>query len=541
MRFFLILTILFSNITLGYAEDRGRQLSPDSERVPTHSPERTPIHSPERINITAPIRATVNKQKSTRQDGQVREAVFNDMTERCVRPEDIISFRGQHLSVLSERDLALKLSNDFVALKRLSISDNQIINQLPKDNRLVANHIYPISLAAKKGGQAYQQTNLTIRICSFSKVSHTDNAVTDNEPGEILILVDTLTANALKQKVIKLGHSVIQYQLLKGLDKVLVTIDVEGDLIDKVLNDLRASFPKSVIDLNHRYQATASPRTYAAGMIAWPDIKTCVKDKYKALSIGMIDGYVDQTHPALAKQNITIKSFIKETDEADEQHGTAIATLLTGDRGDVGFEGLLPSIRIMAASVLRKERNGLIATTEGIVRSVDWLIIKNVRLINVSLSGTKFNLVMKSVVDLAIKKGLIIFSAAGNGGKKASESYPAALPGVIAVTAIDAAKEAYTEANQGKYIDFSAPGVDIWVVDRGVQGKYSSGTSYAVPYALASAASYLIKNPSLSRAVLYKAMQENSIDLGVLGHDSVYGWGLVQVRRDLCQRSGDNH
>ena len=67
---------------------------------------------------------------------------------------------------------------------------------------------------------------------------------------------------------------------------------------------------------------------------------------------------------------------------------------------------------------------------------------------------------------------------------------------------IDAARRVYNEANQGDYIDFSAPGVDIWTIDDKTRGRYSSGTSFAVPHALAVAALYLKKNPSLPREIL---------------------------------------
>ncbi len=92
----------------------------------------------------------------------------------------------------------------------------------------------------------------------------------------------------------------------------------------------------------------------------------------------------------------------------------------------------------------------------------------------------------------------------------------------------------YTEANEGDYIDFSAPGVDIWTIENGLQGKYRSGTSFASPYGLAVAALYLNQNPSLSRAVLYNALKASALDLGDKGQDKKFGWGLVQAPQKVC-------
>jgi len=67
-----------------------------------------------------------------------------------------------------------------------------------------------------------------------------------------------------------------------------------------------------------------------------------------------------------------------------------------------------------------------------------------------------------------------------------------------------------------------------------MQGKYSSGTSYAAPHAVAVAALYLAQNPSLSRNILFNAMKNNAVDLGAASRDNVFGWGLVQVQKGLC-------
>jgi subtilisin family serine protease len=107
--------------------------------------------------------------------------------------------------------------------------------------------------------------------------------------------------------------------------------------------------------------------------------------------------------------------------------------------------------------------------------------------------------------------------------------YPAAQPGVVAVTAVDARRHIYKYATQGKYITLSAPGVDIWTATPGKPGVYVSGTSYAAPFATAALASAHLARPKQSWSALEHRLEKGARDLGAPGKDSVFGWGLVQM------------
>jgi len=71
-----------------------------------------------------------------------------------------------------------------------------------------------------------------------------------------------------------------------------------------------------------------------------------------------------------------------------------------------------------------------------------------VRVVNMSLSGPP-NEVLKRAIASAQAKGMVIVAAAGNNGAGAGPSYPAAYPGVIAVTAVDRNLDVYRRATQG--------------------------------------------------------------------------------------------
>ena len=90
--------------------------------------------------------------------------------------------------------------------------------------------------------------------------------------------------------------------------------------------------------------------------------------------------------------------------------------------------------------------------------------------INLSLGGPR-NLLVEAALQRTMQQGIVVVAAAGNGGADAMPVYPAAQPGVIAITAVDANLKPYPRANRGDYIAYAAPGVDVWVATPGGTGE----------------------------------------------------------------------
>ena len=132
------------------------------------------------------------------------------------------------------------------------------------------------------------------------------------------------------------------------------------------------------------------------------------------------------------------------------------------------------------------------------------------------------------VIQKVIAKNIVVVAAAGNQGPGAEPVYPAAYPGVIAVTAVDHRLNIYRRATRGDYVDLAAPGVDIWTADSS-HGEPRSGTSYAVPFGSAAAAILRSTHPELSAAQVESKLTQSALDLGEAGWDTTYGWGLVQA------------
>jgi minor extracellular protease Epr len=99
--------------------------------------------------------------------------------------------------------------------------------------------------------------------------------------------------------------------------------------------------------------------------------------------------------------------------------------------------------------------------------------------------------------------------------------YPAALDGVVAVTAVDVALAPWPQASPGPHVALAAPGVDLYTAG----DKYRSGTSFAAPFATVALALERERGGAGAPARVLAAAR----DLGPPGRDPVFGAGLVQL------------
>jgi subtilisin family serine protease len=194
---------------------------------------------------------------------------------------------------------------------------------------------------------------------------------------------------------------------------------------------------------------------------------------------------------------------------------------------------LLPEARIVAVDAFYRD-GGTADRTDviSLVGAIETLATRGVRVMNLSLSGPS-NEVLQKAIASAQAKGIVIIAAAGNNGAGAEPSYPAAYPGVVAVTAVDQELNVYRRATRGAYVDLAAPGVNVWTASLQGSGTWRTGTSYATPFVSAAAALLLASDPELPPSTVQTRLEENTRDLGKPGRDPIFGYGLIQMSA-LC-------
>lgn len=294
------------------------------------------------------------------------------------------------------------------------------------------------------------------------------------------------------------------------------------------LAELRGLLPGAEIAPNDLYAASEfacdSDGCEAFQLIGWRPPAAC----HLSPVIGMVDTNVNPQHPALVASRLE-QVAVEQAGRtpASAVHGTAVAVLLVGDGGS-STPGLLPHARLLAAEAFHAGVADAAADAFGLVVALDRLAAESPAVINMSLAGPD-NPVLARAVAAVLAADIPIVAAAGNAGSGAPPLFPAAFPGVVAVTAVDTSLSVYRQAIRGEHISFAAPGVRLWTAASVSGGRFRSGTSYAAPFVTAAIAALRARQPDLGMEAALDRLATEAQDLGDPGRDDVFGWGLIQA------------
>ena len=221
-------------------------------------------------------------------------------------------------------------------------------------------------------------------------------------------------------------------------------------------------------------------------------------------TIVIIDGGV-AAHPSLAGASIVQQGFAGAAKATG--HGTAVASLLVGRDG--AFRGAAAGTRLYVADVYGG--NPAAGSATAIVRALAWAASKRPDAISISLVGPS-NLLLQRAVSMLAKRGIRMVAAVGNDGPAAPVQYPAAYPGVVAVTAVDRRDRALPEAGRAARLDYAAPGADMAAALPGRGFARVRGTSFATPLVAARVAA----SPSSQALAREVAKGSGKVGRGIL-------------------------
>ncbi|MBI2882969.1 MAG: S8 family serine peptidase [Candidatus Methylomirabilis oxyfera] len=264
----------------------------------------------------------------------------------------------------------------------------------------------------------------------------------------------------------------------------------------------------------------------------------------RGIRVAVVDTGIDVRHPDLRGRVVERVNFAPGEERFEEEvHGTLIAGVIAAraDNG-MGIYGIAPEVELMAIRACRaaaKDRPEGVCTSEGIARGIDYALMNDARVINLSLGGPA-DLLLPRLVDRARQLGTVIVAAAGNTGPTGRALYPAVLPTVIAVTAVDARDGVYSQATRGEFIDLAAPGVEVMTTMPGAQFGVQSGTSLAAAHVSGVVALLLQVSPRISPEEVQHVLEETAEDLGAPGKDRLFGSGRVDACRAIRRSVGSS-
>lgn len=265
----------------------------------------------------------------------------------------------------------------------------------------------------------------------------------------------------------------------------------------------------------------------------------------QGVTVAVLDTGVEDDHPDLAGNVLPGKDMVGfgagPGDRAWARHGTAMAGIIAGHGhgpgGGAGIMGVAPKAKILPVRVILEDKDpartkARVTRGNALADGIRWAADHGADVINLSLGDDSDSAHPEAgedeAVQYALGKGVVVVASAGNGGDKGDHvSYPAAYPGVIAVTAVDRYGTRASFSTRRWYAAVSAPGVDVVIADPDHRYYEGWGTSAASAFVSGAAALLKADRPKLTPAQVKKVLEDTARDAPTGGRDDSRGFGMI--------------
>ena len=398
------------------------------------------------------------------------DSVSADVHRQALWPvlEGIARKTGWHIFVEPDtaRIIDVKFQNEprKEALKRILGDLNFAF--VPKTNE--PSQLYVFTLRMEN---ATKPVNTTNTVVAKAKPKHVANQLMVKlKPGAD---IDAL-AKSLGAKVVgrddKNGIYLLEFPDAAATETALASLKNNGEV--------------AAVDYNYFYDVPNAPRLASGSTTAPVSLSL---DDSKAGDpcnpvVGLIDTRIQSLGNALDPFVMkTISVAGDTTPSANEPtHATSMAQTIL--RAVSQSSGGKSAVKILPIDVYGANET---ATTWNVAQGVKAAVGGGATVLNMSLGGTSDSAILDSIIAQAQAKGVIIFAAAGN-QPVSTATFPAAISGVNAVTALGAPDQLAAYANYGSFVSMAFPGASV--VYLGDQAFVVNGTSPATAYASGYAA-----------------------------------------------------
>ncbi len=264
-------------------------------------------------------------------------------------------------------------------------------------------------------------------------------------------------------------------------------VDIDS-LVDDLNDDPQVGYAARVPT---RYAATtvAPPRPVGASAgpaaqsdLVWnlqriklPEIASLGVDDAQDIRVGVLDTGVDETHPALTGVLDRYVHGEPGTTTISAQdivgHGTHVAgTIASANESSLGVRGIC-NARLTVWKIFDDQPDYVASggiywylVEPVLYRSALAACVSDVTVVNLSIGGRQPPDQQEAALFRLLNQNDVTVVAAMGNERSANSpiSYPAAIPGVIAVGATTASDNVAAFSNAGDHITLAAPGVGIW-------------------------------------------------------------------------------
>ena len=246
----------------------------------------------------------------------------------------------------------------------------------------------------------------------------------------------------------------------------------------------------------------------------------------------IIDTGVDLTHEEFASRPATTALNPQSTWGRLEEHGTAVASVAAAPLNTVGVLGAYPQATLYAWDASRR---GAEITAGDVIQGLDAATRLGAGVVNLSLGSQIRNRLLDNMIARAQAAGVLVVAAAGNSRQEGSpREYPASLPHVVTVGAIDSGNQPTYFTSGSPHVDLAAPGEVIYVavphtLHPPTNYDFFDGTSFAAPIVAAAADWVWTVRPNLDWTQVAEVLRASAQDLYTPGFDSLTGFGRLNI------------
>ena len=207
-------------------------------------------------------------------------------------------------------------------------------------------------------------------------------------------------------------------------------------------------------------------------------------------------------------------------------HGTWMASIIAGhghNGGSDGIIGIAPKARILSIRVIPEKTDPGYRTynaepeqriQQSLARGIRDAVDDGAKVLSMSLGYTQPSAVVRSALQYALDRGVVLVASSGNSGEDdvrsddglAPVSFPAEYPGVLSVAAVKSDGSVAGFSSNNLSVQVAAPGYDVPAQGRDGQYWLISGTSPACAVGAGIAALIKSRYPALAPSLVLRAM-----------------------------------